>query len=370
MVVTDLLSKESKITTKHKEAKVKQFISVEPFHPGEFIKDEMEARGWSHEDMSTILGISRRQLINLIQGKSGVSPDMAVALAKAFEQEAETWMHLQVAIFDSIPLREVQRRGWVKKTSDLDELEQSVCEFLNITEIGNKPEICLAARRNDTSKDSLSAQAAWYCRSRQLAEYAPAAKYKDGNIDSGIEKLCSLAAYPEEAHKVPKVIADMGIKLVFVEKISKSKIDGAAFWLDSTTPVISLSLRYDRIDNFWFTLLHELVHINNKDEAPIDIDIMSKESVSKMEINANTKASNYLIQEEKLDSFILRNRPLYYRKKVVQFAQLHGVHPGIVVGQLQYRGEIDYQQLRKELAKIRSYIVGNAITDGWGNNPK
>ena len=52
----------------------------------------------------------------------------------------------------------------------------------------------------------------------------------------------------------------MGIALVFEEHFSKTYLDGAAMF-DGDLPVVALTLRHDRLDNFWFALLHELVHI-------------------------------------------------------------------------------------------------------------
>lgn len=73
------------------------FVPSEPFSPGEYLKEELDARSWTHEDLASVLGMSRRQVINLIQGKSGITPDTAHALAEAFDQNAQTWMNLQVS---------------------------------------------------------------------------------------------------------------------------------------------------------------------------------------------------------------------------------------------------------------------------------
>ena len=74
-----------------------RFVSVEPFPPGEYIQEELDARGWCQEDLAQILGISRRQVANLLSGESALTPDVATALGQAFNQEPVTWMNLQVA---------------------------------------------------------------------------------------------------------------------------------------------------------------------------------------------------------------------------------------------------------------------------------
>lgn len=369
---------------------MKTFVPAEPFPPGEYIKDEIEARGWTQDDLADVMGISRRQLINLIQGKSGITPDTAQALADAFGQNARTWMNLQVSyelglaaqkertverrarIFNKVPVRELKRRGWIPDVADTETLEKAVCRFLRIENIDDDCNISIAARKSASYDIDTAGQVAWYCRARELAEHVTAARYSKGSLDPGIADLLALAGYPEDARGVPKVLADIGIRLVVVERLQRTKVDGAAFWLDPLSPVIALSVRYDRIDNFWFTLMHELVHVKHRDASPVDVDLLSTqadENLPEIERRANREAANYLIPEEKLESFILRAKPLYYQKRVVQFAQARGIHPGVVVGQLQNRKELTYQQLRKLLVKVRHEVVGSAMSDGWGNTP-
>jgi HTH-type transcriptional regulator/antitoxin HigA len=366
---------------------MKKFVPAEPFHPGEYIEDELNARGWTHEDLASVTGISRRQLINLIQGKSGITPDTAIALAEAFSQEPVVWMNLQTSyelagaaqkerevkrravLYNKVPVREIIRRGWIPETNQIEELENNICQLLDIKKIEDKPNLQIAARKATPYETETGAQLAWYGRARQLAQGAPATKYSLDNINTGISELLKLAAYPEDTRRVPQIIANMGIRLVFIKHLQHTRIDGVAFWLDDTTPAIALSLRYNRIDNFWFTLFHEIIHIKYHDYSPIDTDtltIQKETNLPAIEIRANHEAANYLIPEDKLISFIHRKKPHYYEFEIAKFAQTHGIHPGIVIGQLQNHPEsgFEYKQLRRYLVHVRDELLGNAITDG------
>jgi HTH-type transcriptional regulator/antitoxin HigA len=73
-----------------------------------------------------------------------------------------------------------------------------------------------------------------------------------------------------------------------------------------------------------------------------------------------------LISKEKLQSFIQRTRPFYYSAKIIQFANLIKIHPGIIAGQLQHKKEIDWGTHRQMLVKVRDILIGAALTDGWG----
>jgi addiction module HigA family antidote len=68
-----------------------------PPHPGPGIRDDIEALGLSIAEAATGMGITRQQLYNLVNGKSGITPEMAVRLEKAVGSSADQWMRLQTA---------------------------------------------------------------------------------------------------------------------------------------------------------------------------------------------------------------------------------------------------------------------------------
>ena len=197
------------------------------------------------------------------------------------------------------------------------------------------------------------------------------ADYRDDQIEACRRELRRIAAYPQEAHKVSRCLADFGIRFVIVEPLAGTKVDGVAAWLDQSSPVLGMSLRYDRIDSFWHTLCHELSHIAHHDEAPLDSDLTDQmEGIdvvkSEMERRADTEAAAMLVPPKELESFVLRVSPLYSKDRIVRFAHRIKIHPGIIVGQLQHRGEIGYRTNREMLTKIRDYVTAAAVTDGWG----
>jgi len=85
-----------------------------------------------------------------------------------------------------------------------------------------------------------------------------------------------------------------------------------------------------------------------------------------VEARADSEAANMLIPREQLNSFITRVGPLYSKDRINRFANRIGIHPGIIVGQLQYRKEIPYSANREMLAQVREIVIQEALTDGWG----
>ena len=97
--------------------------------------------------------------------------------------------------------------------------------------------------------------------------------------------------------------------------------------------------------------------------------LQRKESLPVQEIKANDAASEFLVPKTELDGFITRVRPLYSEQRILLFAKRIGVHPGLVVGQLQFRDEVPYTHFHKYLVKVREIITQVAMTDGWGTVP-
>ena len=118
---------------------------------------------------------------------------------------------------------------------------------------------------------------------------------------------------------------------MIVEHLPKTRIDGACFWLEDGSPVIAMSLRYERIDHFWHTLFHEVAHVKERDgfndrrKGQLDTDLPGSHTPVSAdrppsEIAADVFAADALIPSEALERFIARSRPLYSRRKIAEFA--------------------------------------------------
>jgi HTH-type transcriptional regulator/antitoxin HigA len=97
--------------------------------------------------------------------------------------------------------------------------------------------------------------------------------------------------------------------------------------------------------------------------------LQRKETLPVEEIKANDAAAEFCVSTAELDNFIMRVRPLYSEQRILLFARRIGVHPGLVVGRLQFREEVPYTHFHKYLPKVREIVTQVAITDGWGSVP-
>lgn len=358
-------------------------------HPGQLLREKMEKQGWTQEELATITGSSRQTISLIISGKSNISPEMAVAFAAAFGDSSEDWLRwdslYRLSITDRdtsdvsvlarcyslAPIKDMVKRGWIPETDNAIELENSLKKFFGSDSLDDVT-LHLAPRRTAIIPDLNISEQAWCFRARQLACSQSVAQFSERNVKSAKEKLRKLAAYSKEVRRIPKVLSECGIRFVIVEPIPDVRIDGASFWLGDGQPVIAMSLRYDRIDGFWFTLMHEISHIENGDAA-IDPDLIdgTKGIAVRLVDNeaerlADQRAGDSLIPTSELKSFIQRVGPFYPTTRIVQFANRIKIHPGIIVGQLQHRQELPYAQQREFLVKVRDIVTSTALTDGWG----
>jgi HTH-type transcriptional regulator/antitoxin HigA len=362
--------------------------------PGEFIREELEARDWSQVELAQILGKPTQAVNEVLLGKRGITPDMALALAEAFGTSAELWMNLETSyrlslsrgtdsqiakrakLYSFAPVNEMQKRGWIPKGTDSSSVERAILSFFEVESLDAQPHFAAAARKATSYAETTPSQMAWLYRAKHLAELVEVtATYSKELLRNSLARIRALAADPQELRHLPKTLADAGIRLVVIEHLPKTKIDGAAFWLDADSPVIALSCRYDRVDSIWHTVTHELAHIWNEDgrdgTVQIDSSIVGADRVPSSERPASERkidemACSLLVPPDELNSFIRRVRPMYSKVRIIQFANKIGIHPGIVVGQLQHREEIGYQHSREMLVKVREILTATALTDGWG----
>ena len=369
-------------------------IAAEGFPPGEFISEELEERGWSQADLADILGKTPAMVNEIIKTKRRITPEVAEGLAAAFGTSAEYWTNLETSyqywllrkdqprppisqrrarIMNVAPYRELIRRGWIEGSKDIDVLEGNVLSFFEMDSFEEElPDIRHAARKSSAYAEVSPGLRAWLRRAYQIAQGIHAQQFSEVRLQEAVKKLKSLRRSREDIRLIPKILAEAGVRLVIIEHLAGTKVDGACLWQVDGSPVIVLSLRYDRIDAFWHTLMHEIGHILNGDGEVVDSNLVgdgttSSDEKPESENKADDYAVEFLVPQDELRRFVNNHSPLYYGRDIQGFALLQEVHPGIVVGQLQHNQELKYHQFRPMLEKVRHIVTDSALTDGWGS---
>jgi HTH-type transcriptional regulator/antitoxin HigA len=149
-----------------------------------------------------------------------------------------------------------------------------------------------------------------------------------------LSELVHLSREEEGPKKAVEYLHHSGIHVVVEPHLPQTHLDGAAFLLSDGSPVIGLTLRYDRLDNFWFLLIHELVHIRehlHKGGIESIFDDLDAQA-DKIEEVADEMAGEILVPEASWQVALAR----YIRTKdaIVSFAEQLCIHPAIVAGKI------------------------------------
>lgn len=355
--------------------------------PGGVVRQAMDAKGWSQTDLAFALGTTTAAINQILNNKRSISQNMAVALAAALGHPAEMFARVQAEwdvrnadrpdpgitarsrILSRYPLREMIRRGWIDPEFGEGSLEEQVCRFFGVDTLDEVPHLTHYAKKTDYSKIP-PPQLAWLFRVRQIALEMHPPPYKPSALKAVVETFKTFRDQPDSVRHVPRLLFDAGVRFVAVECLPGSQIDGVCFWLDAHSPVIGMSLRFDRIDNFWFVLRHECAHAlhgHGKSEIVVDENMeLNTSAPNDDEKIANEEAAEFCVPREQLKSFYLRKNPFFSESDILAFSKRMKVHPGLTVGQLQ-RMVNRYDLLRKHLVKIRAHLSGSMMMDGWGD---
>jgi HTH-type transcriptional regulator / antitoxin HigA len=372
-------------------------METEFITPAQMIEAQLRERGWSQRTLAMVLGLSEKTISSIMKGKTKISTELALRLQAALGIDADALLKLQASfdlkkaqlefrpdpalatrarVFGDLPVAEMISRGWLPGVSDLwdPRLNDALCAFFETTSIDDIEVLPHAAKKTNVVGDATATQLAWLYRVKKIAKQTLVGPYSPSRVTAAIRELKPLLVSVEGARKVPRILSDCGIKFVIVESTSQAKIDGVCLWLDEKSPVIGMSLRFDRIDNFWFVLRHELEHVAQKhgqsavmldvalegERAGVGADVPEEERV------ANAAAAEFCVPQPQLKRFIQVKSPFFAERDIRGFAATYKIHPGLVAGQLQHRLE-RYDLFRNHLVKIKSAVIPNAMVDGWGD---
>jgi HTH-type transcriptional regulator/antitoxin HigA len=364
--------------------------------PSQFIGALLKEKGWTNRVLAIVLGIDETAVSRIVNGRRSIDADLAVTLEEAFAVPAEHFLELQQSydlaqarlsarhdpvretrahLFGKLPVAEMIKRGWIGAKDVKDPMVQSeLIRFFGVNRLEDIEVLPHAAKKTAVNTEPTPVQLAWLYRVKKIASEMLAPRYTPYAATQAASKLRALLSSPEEARKVPRILAEHGIRFLIVESLPSAKIDGVCFWLNDTSPVIALTMRFDRIDNFWFVLRHELEHVargHGLSKMMLDAELEGDNAGTGSEVVeeervANAAATEFCVPKKMMDAFVARKAPIFSEKDILAFSKMISIHPGLIAGQLRHRTG-RYDRFVNHLSKIRSIVTPNAITDGWGD---
>jgi HTH-type transcriptional regulator/antitoxin HigA len=320
--------------------------------PIEAIKFRMEQMNLMPRDLVPLIG-SRSKVSELLSRKRPLTLSMARALHKGLRIPAKALLQEQFLFdlgegaveWERFPIREMVARGWIKeKVTDVRRQAKDVMHrFFAPLGKGWAPDALYkqthfylrSARQMD-----FYALAAWNARvSLRALQTPPSVKFEPRALTSEfMHELAHLSTLNDGPRHAIEYLDRIGVSLIVEPQLPETYIDGAAILAGPDQPIVALTIRYDRIDNFWFVLMHELIHISrhlNSDLTAFYDDLDVEDNTNVQEQEADQLAGEALIPEEAWKGSPASK--LRTPEAAQHLANRLRIHPAIVAGRIRHQ---------------------------------
>lgn len=341
--------------------------------PIEALRFRMEQSDLKQKDLVPLLG-SRSKVSEVLSGKRSLSLTMIRNLHRELGIPAEVLLQepgakiplpLEGVDWKKYPLKDIFNRNWLGGFGGtLAEVKERAEEFLSdwaapLGEGALEPALLRQHVRDGGNADGY-ALTAWKIRVSLLALEQELPAYKPGTVTQRfVRDLVGLSYLDDGPLLAQEYLQKNGIHFVVESHLPHTHLDGAAIRMPNGAPLIALTLRHDRLDNFWFTLCHELAHVAlhfDGEEAVAFFDDLEQGEVDALENDADRWASEALIPAEAWNAADLCRKPTLAGARA--FAAAHRINPAIPLGRI--RREIgNYKLFGKVVArqKVRQFWV-------------
>lgn len=314
------------------------------------IEFRMEQANLTPRDLIPFIG-SRSKVSEILSGKRALTMAMARALHDHLGIPAEVLLQAdkvpasQEVEWERFPIKEMAKLGWISRSRAARRGAKDIVGELIQRAGGGSAALY---RKNDHARanaktDSYALQA-WCWRVLAIAnEHRPSVRYVRGTVTLDfLRKLARLSWSEDGPRSALEFLAAHGIALVILPHLSKTHLDGAALELPDGTPVIGLTLRYDRVDSFWFCLFHELAHVGRHFDEGGDLSFFDDLSLrdapgghsDPKESQADDWAEEALVPATAWKNSEARKNPT--PMAVATLANQLQVHPAIIAGKIRH----------------------------------
>lgn len=352
---------------------------IESPDPIDAILFRMQEKGLKQADLipyfgtrsrvSEVLGRKRPLTVQMIRALSiglGISAETLVGLSAPSKPVSTSKAEVDWSKF---PFKEMARRGWLsnltsKAKAGVDEMVKAFIEDADL-QFG-----AAAFRRSIAgAASSPTTQYALYAWLARIIQRARASKPRLGPFEpeklsaNFLRELAQLSWSERGPLVAVEFLERHGIAVVIEPHLKGTQLDGAALRDADGTPVVGLTLRHDRLDNFWFTLVHEVAHVwKHLESDDAFLDDLDTASEDRREAEANR-----LAREAFIPRVLWRRSDAYLspsRATIERFARELRIHPSIVAGRL-HKETGNYAAFPDMVGhhEVRALLLGNSAQE-------
>ncbi len=318
--------------------------------PMQAIRFRMGQLGLTARDLKPYLG-SKSRISEILNGQRQLTVDQVRALNRHLRIPAESLIgetkHEPPQKPSTASIAAVEKL----KTLGVMKAREGIDAFLTRARKAAPAMAMLRKSRTDrtNAKTDLGALEAWCAAVLLIAEQKalPRSAKRDWSPEAA-RRLAQLSRKRNGLARVEAELAKLGVVLVVLDHLPGTFLDGAAMCRGDGTPVIALTLRHDRLDNFWFTLLHEFAHVSCHlaGDTTIIVDDLEVNSTEGIEAEADAFAREALIPLKTWQAVSDDLGP----EELAAIAANAGVHPAIVAGRWRYEHQ-DYRRFSKLIGR-------------------
>lgn len=349
---------------------IKNLKAYKVFGPGYFIQRQIDVRGWTQKDLADVLGVSIKEVNYLLQNKQSITFETAQLLENAFGISAQTWLNhelryreskqksgkkarqvkIKSPIYEFMPINEMVKKGWLPKTKKAEELELQVMSFWGTNSVDfsfmqDTSNLRVACKKSDAMQNfSLYALRCWKQKASLIARGMQVGTYNHSKLETLFNSISQYTV--DEENGIERFLKELnicGVKFVVLSHLQHTYLDGATF-MDNENPVVVYTGRYKRLDNFWFTIAHEIAHVLlhlKGDICFVDDESHSNEDVEK---EANILAQEKLKHDE-IVAFFKNHKGYLTSKKLAYASSVLKINSSIIAGSLAHDGIVSYGQI-------------------------
>jgi len=339
-------------------------------HPGETLSEKLAELEIGPKEFALRSNKPEKTISEIINGRSSITPDMAVQFENVLNIPAKFWLNRQANFDESgarkrsrenlqdsinwalkFPLKQMYEYKWITEWRSKEKATESLLGFFGMVSAESWKNIYLEQNLKVKFRISLKnsgepeAISAWLRKGELDAKIITAPGFDDRTLKQCLGEMQELM-YKEPDNfyqKLYDICLKCGVKLILTQSLSKAPISGAVRWINDN-PVIQLSCRYKWNDIFWFTFFHEIGHIllhGKKDFFLEDVKYRGKDIAKEKEADefAIDKTFNLSQEQEFLKSGGISS------KRIIDFSKENKINPAVIVGRLQRKGKLKFSEL-------------------------
>jgi len=332
--------------------------------PGDTISDILKEKHIAVSELDKNLKCSADYVSGLLNGHAEITKDTAKKLESALGGSAEFWMKREQIYrqelprirkleeanwLKELPINDMIKHGWIKEATD----KIAAClQYFDVPDIHtwrkkyNSVIGMTAFRKSNSFTSEFGSIAAWLRQGEIRGAAIECEPWDENKFEKTLKNIRPLTRKKDPKEFLPELIkscAECGVAIAIVRTPAGCRASGATMFVSPGRATLLLSFRYLSDDQFWFTFFHEAGHLMLHGNKSIFLEeVTANKEKTQEEEEANIFAGEMLIPHELQSQLVSLRRN---KRNIISFAQTVGVSPGIVVGQLQFRGIISHEYL-------------------------